>query len=35
MTKLIAKFAEKYAKLGATSVFLFFHQPKAPNCLVK
>lgn len=35
MTKLVAKLAEKYAKLGATSVFFLFHQPKAPKSLVK
>jgi len=35
MIKLIARIAEKYAKLGATSVYLFFNQPTAPAHLVK
>lgn len=35
MTKLIAKIAEKYAKMGATSVCLLWHQPKAPKSLIK
>jgi len=35
MTKLVAKIAEKYAKLGATSVYLFFNQPIAPTHLLK
>jgi len=35
MTKLIAKLAEKYAKMGATSIILIWHQPKAPKCLIK
>ena len=35
MTKLIAKLAEKYAKMGATSVLFVWHQPKAPKSLIK
>lgn len=35
MTKLIAKLAEKYAKMGATSLMLIWHQPKAPKSLIK
>ena len=35
MTKLIAKIAEKYAKMGATSSFFVWHQPKAPKSLIK
>lgn len=35
MKKLIAKLAENYAKMGATSVRFIFHQPKAPKSLIK
>lgn len=35
MTKLIAKIAERYAKMGATSMLLLWHQPKAPKSLIK
>lgn len=35
MKKLIAKIAEKYAKMGATSTLLVWHQPKAPKSLIK
>ena len=35
MRKIIAKKAEGYAKMGTTSVFLFWHQAKAPKSLVK
>lgn len=35
MTKLVARIAEKYAKMGAASVYLFFNQPTAPIHLVK
>ena len=35
MTKIIAKLAEKYAKMGATSIFFVWHQPKAPKSLIK
>ena len=35
MRKMIAKIAEKYAKMGATSAFLLWHQAKAPKSLIK
>ncbi len=35
MTKILANLAEKYAKLGATSVLFVWHQPKAPKSLLK
>ena len=35
MTKIIAKLAEKYAKMGATSMMYIWHQPKAPKSLIK
>ena len=35
MKKLIAKLAENYAKMGATSFIFVFHQPRAPKSLIK
>ena len=35
MRKLIAKLAENYAKMGATSMMFVFHQPRAPKSLIK
>ena len=37
MLKMLAKLAEKYAKMTDTTCFIlsFFHQPKMPASLVK
>lgn len=35
MRKIIAKIAERYAKMGTTSSLLFWHAPKAPKSLIK
>lgn len=37
MLKFLAKTAEKYAKSTNTAcvVFLVFHQPKMPKCMIK
>ena len=37
MMKLLAKMAEKYAKATNTAcvMFVVFHQPKMPSCMIK
>lgn len=37
MLKFLAKTAEKYAKMTNTAcaVFVVFHQPKMPACMIK
>ncbi len=36
MKKMLKKIVEKYAKTSTNScAMIFFHQPKAPRCLIK